>query len=89
MSSSAEVMMRRGIRGRILVLAAVTLLAGASLCILDADDGTGMDLCHVVLLATAGVVLGAPRPLVGRVVPVVIPIHAGGPLDRPFRPPRP
>jgi hypothetical protein len=82
-------MMRRGIRGRILVLAAVTLLVGASLCILDADDGTGMDLCHVVLLPSAGLVLGASRPLVGRVVPVVIQVHAGDPLVPPFPPPRP
>jgi hypothetical protein len=74
--------------GRILVLVAVTLLVGASLCILDADDGTGLDLCSVLLLPVPGLVLGAPRSLVGRLVPVEVPVHAGAPLDRPVPPPR-
>ena len=79
--------MPKGMPGRVLVLVAVTLLVGASLCILDAD-GIGLDLCSVVLLPVAGLVLGAPRPLVGRLVPVQIPMHPGAPLDRPVPPPR-
>lgn len=80
--------MHRSMPGRILVLVAVTLLAGASLCVFDADDGTGLDLCTVVLLPVAGLVLGAPQPLVGRLVPVQIPMHSGAPLERPVPPPR-
>ena len=49
--------MPRSMRGRILVLVAVALLAGGSLCVFDADDGTGLDLCGVVLLPVA-----VPRP---------------------------
>jgi hypothetical protein len=81
-------MMRGDIPGRILVLAAVMLLVGASLCVLDADDGTGVDLCHLVLLPVAGLGLGAPQLLVGRLVPVEIPIHPGAALDHPVPPPR-
>jgi hypothetical protein len=80
-------LMPRGMPGRILVLVAVTLLAGASFCAFDAD-GTGLDLCSVVLLPVAGLLLGAPQPLVGRLVPVRIPMHPGAPLERPVPPPR-
>jgi hypothetical protein len=75
-------------RGRILVLVAVALLAGGSLCIFDADDGTGLDLCGVVLLPVAVLVLGAPQPLVGSLVPVQIPMHPGASLEHPVPPPR-
>jgi hypothetical protein len=80
--------MPRGMRGRILVLAAVTLLVGASLCILDADGGTGLHLCSVLLLPVSGLVLGAPRSLVDRLMPVQVPVHPGAPLDCPVPPPR-
>ena len=78
--------MPRSVLGRILALAAVMLLVGISLCILD--DGTGVDLCSVVLLPVAGLALGAVPPLVGRLVPVQVPIHPGAPLERPVPPPR-
>jgi hypothetical protein len=74
--------------GRILVLVAVALLAGASLCVFDADDGTGLDLCGVVLLPVTGLALGAPQPLVGRLVPVQIPGRPANPLEHPVPPPR-
>ena len=80
--------MPRGMRGRILVLVAVALLAGASLCIFDADDGTGLDLCGVMLLPVAVLVLGAPQPLVGRMVPVQIPMQPGTSPEHPVPPPR-
>ena len=80
--------MPRGVPGRILVLVAVALLAGASLCVLDADDGTGLDLCGVALLPVAVLVLGAPQPLIGRLVPVRIPVRLAAPLERPVPPPR-
>jgi hypothetical protein len=80
--------MPKGLPGRILVLAAVTLLAVASFCVFDADDGTGLDLCSMVLLPVAGLVLGAPRSLVGRLLPVQIPMHLGASLERPVPPPR-
>jgi hypothetical protein len=80
--------MPKGVPGRILVLVAVALLAGASLCVFDADDGTGLDLCGVVLLPVAGLALGAPQPLVGRLVPVQIPVRLAAPLEHPVPPPR-
>ena len=80
--------MLRDMPWRVLALVAVTLLVGATFCVLDADDGTAPDLCSLVLLPVAGLVLGAPRPLVGRVVPIPIRIHPGDPPDRPFPPPR-
>ena len=80
--------MPSGMPGRVLVLVAVALLAGASLCVLDADDGTGLDLCGVVLLPVAVLVLGAPQALVGRLVPVQIPVRLAAPLERPVPPPR-
>jgi len=80
--------MRRGMPGRIVVLVAVALLAGAGFCVFDADDGTGLDLCSVVLLPVAVLVLGAPQPLVGRLVPVQIPARPANPLERPDPPPR-
>ena len=80
--------MPRGRPGRVLVLVAVALLAGASLCIFDADDGTGLDLCGVVLLPVAVLALGAPQPLVGRMVPVQIPMPPGASLEHPVPPPR-
>ena len=80
--------MFKGRPGRVLVLVAVALLAGASLCVLDADDGTGPDLCGVVLLPVAVLALGAPQPLADRLVPLQIPTHPGALLERPVPPPR-
>jgi hypothetical protein len=80
--------MPTGRPGRVLVLIAVALLAGASLCVFDADNGTGVDLCGVVLLPVAVLVLGAPQPLVGRMVPVQIPMHPGASPEHPVPPPR-
>jgi hypothetical protein len=80
--------MPRGGLGQFLVLVAVTMVVAGSLCILDADDGTGVDLCNVVLLPVVGLVLGAPQLLVGRLAPIDIPIHLGAALDRPVPPPR-
>ena len=81
--------MLRDMPRRVLVLVTVTLLVGASFCLFDAEHGTALDLCSLVLLAVASLVLGAPGPLVGRVVAVPIEIDPGALLDRPFPPPRP
>ena len=80
--------MPRGRPGRVLVLIAVALLAGASLCVFDTDNGTGVDLCGVVLLPVAALALGAPQPLVGRLAPVEIPARLAALLERPVPPPR-
>ncbi|HSE94317.1 MAG TPA: hypothetical protein VLD61_00405 [Methylomirabilota bacterium] len=72
--------------GRLLVLAAAALLAGVSLCVFDAEDG--VDLCRVMLLPVAGLVLGVPQPLVGRLAPVQIPARPADPLEHPVPPPR-
>jgi hypothetical protein len=80
--------MRTSMPGRILVLVALALLAGASLCVLDADEGTGLDLCSVMLLPVAGLFLGAPQPLVGRLAPVQILMPPGASLEHPVPPPR-
>jgi hypothetical protein len=80
--------MRKGLPGRILVLVVVALLAGASLCVFDADDGTGLDLCSMALLPVAILLLGAPQVLVGRLMPVQIPARAATSLEHPVPPPR-
>ena len=73
--------------GRVVALAAVTLVIGAGLCVFDADDATGLDLCGLLLLPVVGLVVTDPR-LLGLLVPVLIPIHLAEPLDRPVPPPR-
>ena len=80
--------MRRGIPGRIVVLVALALLVGAILCVFDADHGTGLDLCGVVLLPVAVLVLRAPQPLIDRLMPVQILARPANPLERPVPPPR-
>jgi hypothetical protein len=80
--------MSRGMFGRILALAAVVLLAGVSLCVFDTDNRPGLDLCSIVLLPVAVLGLGAPQPLVGRLVPVQIPTRPANSLERPVPPPR-
>lgn len=80
--------MPRGMFDRILALAAVVLIVGVSLCIFDTDDGTGLDLCSVVLLPVAVLVLGAPQPLIGRLVPVQTPARPATSLEHPVPPPR-
>jgi hypothetical protein len=74
--------------GRVVALVAVTLVIGATLCVFDADDATGPDLCGLLLLPVVGLAVMDPRLLVGRLVPVLIPIHLADPLDRPVPPPR-
>jgi hypothetical protein len=80
--------MPTGTSGRILALAAVVLLAGVSLCVFDTDNGTGLDLCSMVLLPVAVLVLGAPQPLVGRLVPLQTPARPANSLEHPVPPPR-
>ncbi len=80
--------MPRGLFGRILAVAAVVLLAAVSLCVFDTDNGTGLDLCSVVLLPVAVLVLGAPQPLIGRLVPVQTPARPANSLEHPVPPPR-
>jgi hypothetical protein len=73
---------------RLLVLVALALFAGASLCIVDADEGPGPDLCGVALLPVAVLAVGALTPLVGRLVPVRMPVPLAAPLEHPVPPPR-
>lgn len=79
--------MRRDRPGRIAVLVAVVLLVMASFCVFD-GDGTGLDLCSVMLLPVAVLVLGGPPPLLGRLVPVQIPARPANAPEHPIPPPR-
>jgi hypothetical protein len=72
---------------RVLVLVAVTLLAGATFCLFDGDHNARLDLCNLLLLP-AGLVLRAPSLLVGRLVPVQVQIEPSAPAEPSFPPPR-
>lgn len=80
--------MRRDRPGQIAVLVAVVLLVMVSFCVFDAGDGTGLDLCSVMLLPVAVLVLGGPPPLLGRLVPVQIPARPANAPEHPIPPPR-
>ena len=80
--------MLRNMSRRVLVLVAVGLLVGATLCLFDADHETQLDLCNLLLLPVAGLVLGTPACLVGRVAPVPIRTDPSVRPDPTFPPPR-
>lgn len=73
---------------RVIALVAVILIVGATLCLFDGDHDARLDLCNLLLLPVAGVILGAPSPLVGRLVSVPIQLEPATPAEPPFPPPR-
>ncbi len=58
--------MRAGTLDRVLVFAAIALIAAAALCLLDGDGGPGSDLCGAFLVLTATLLLAFPLAPVGR-----------------------
>jgi hypothetical protein len=80
--------MMGGTPHRLVALVAVILLVGATLCLFDDDHDARLELCNLMLLPVAGLVLGAPTLLVGRMVPVPIPLEPATPAEPPFPPPR-
>lgn len=55
-----------------LVLAAIVLIAGATLCLFDSDDGAAstVDLCLLVIAVVGMPYLAGPGALSGRLVPL-------------------
>src|SRR5262245_43199949 len=73
---------------RLVALVTLVLLVGATFCLFDGDHDARLDLCNLLLLPVAALALAAPSLLVGRMMPISIPLEpaaAGGP---PFPPPR-
>jgi hypothetical protein len=73
---------------RVIALVAVILLVGATFCVFDGDHDARLDLCNLLLLPVAALVLGAPSPLVGRLVSVPIQIEPATLAEPPSPPPR-
>ena len=73
---------------RVIALVAVILLVGATSCLFDDDHGTRLDPCNLLLLPVAGLVLGAPSLLVGRMMPVLVNTAPAALAEPPFPPPR-
>lgn len=73
---------------RLLAVVAVVLLVGATFCLFDADHDARLDLCNLVLLPVAGLVLGAPTVLIGRVISIPIHIEPDTAAEPPLPPPR-
>lgn len=73
---------------RVVAVVAVVLLVGATFCLFDDDHNVRLDLCNLLLLPVAGLVLGAPSLLAGHVVSVPIQLEPATPAEPPFPPPR-
>ena len=75
--------------GRVMVLAAVVVIAGLGLCLLDADDFARGGLCPSSF-ATPGnlLVLGIPLALMGCLVPGFALAYHRYPPDLPAPPPK-
>ena len=72
------------------VVASVTviLVVAAMLCLFDDDHDARPDLCNLLLLPLAGLVVGAPSLRGARLVSVPIQIEPAAPPEPPSPPPR-
>lgn len=78
--------MRNARLNRPIVLAAVLLVAGAALCVFDADTGAGLDLCLAAIVLAGVPALGAVPLMSGSLAPVPVLRHP--PIwPRPLAPP--
>jgi hypothetical protein len=73
---------------RVIALVAMILLAGATFCLFDDDHATRLDPCSLLLLPVAGLVLGAPSLLAGRMMPVLVNTAPAALVEPSFPPPR-
>lgn len=75
--------------GRVMALAAVVVIAGLGLCLLDADDFARGDLCPSSFVRAGNfLVLGIPLVLMGRFVPGFALAYHRYPPDLPAPPPK-
>jgi hypothetical protein len=72
----------------VVALVAAILLVGATFCVLDDDHDVRLDVCNLLMLPAAGLALGAPSLLVGRMVSVPIQLESAPPPAPPLPPPR-
>ena len=74
---------------RVLLLVAVAMIATVGLCLVDAHEAMGAELCGGAgLIPAVGVLAVSPLRLLGRFVPVPVPAYAIQPSDVPAPPPK-
>lgn len=73
---------------RLIALAAVAVIAGAGLCLFDADHTASADLCLASLTIASGLLLAIQLVLTGRSIPGFAPAYQNYPPDLPAPPPR-
>ena len=75
---------------RVLVLVAVAMIATVGLCLVDAHETAGPDLClcGAGLIPAVGLLVTLPLPLLGRFVPAPVLPHAPHLSDVPAPPPK-
>lgn len=78
--------MPASLRSRLVVLAAIVMVAAAGLCLLDSDWET-TDLCLLPLMAASGLVMGYPLQFAGDLRPDPATAYRSDPSDLPSPPP--
>jgi hypothetical protein len=80
--------MPAGLPGRLVVLAAIVLIAGAALCLLHADAAAGLDPCISSWATPIAPLLVIGLPFRGRSSLARVSVHQLSPLDLPAPPPK-
>jgi hypothetical protein len=82
------VVMMVGTLGRLMVLAAIVVIAAAGLCLLDGDEVSGIDLCGIAVAGTLALPLAVLLPVTGRALPALAGIRPFYAPDFPPPPPK-
>ena len=80
--------MPAGLPGRLLVLAAIVLIAGVGLCLFHTDAASGLDSCISSWAMTIAPLLVIGLPLTGRSILAPLSARQLSPLDFPAPPPK-
>lgn len=80
--------MPAGLLGRVMVLAAIIVIAVAGFCLLDGDEVGGIDPCGAAVVVTLALPLAVLLPLTGRSLPALARIRPLYAPDLPAPPPR-
>jgi len=78
----------KGVLARVLVLAAIAMIAGTGLCLLDSDDAAGSDLCHSVVATAIVLLSGLSLIPTAYLLPASVPAYHHYPSDLPAPPPK-
>jgi hypothetical protein len=70
------------------VLVTVVAIAAAGLCLLDAHEVGGTDLCTIPLAVALALPLALPLPVTGRSLPAVVRLRPRYASDFPAPPPK-